>query len=712
MVDPLAPPRPFFLAASSTRDPHLRSSPTMPRQGYAQVDATDHDPSPVTTPRSASPSALFQPSARPPPSSFAFPFQAYPGNPDPGMSIPGYTRRRSSLDSLYRGQSPSLSDQQPITGVLHQRSASVSDDLPPPNPPFMSSNAGGNGTNSGASSEANSLRHSSSSNSLYKGSAAAAVASSGTAIPRNSSNHSFRTPFLSPASRPSSWAPPAHLSGLGQYADTNSASASSTALALAYANGLPLPKSKPPGPSTRLVQPLTEEDKPWLTHRQPRVLTSYLLTLLFIFLGICGAAALCYFGYTSVPLLDDSDLCMVMNENFNGDSLDSDNWNVEIQMGGFGNGEFQMTSAREENLFIKNGQLYMYPTLTSESLGIDIFDGSNYTIEDCTAGEDFTSYIGPAQGSFHDGSNNARLSCSASSNVLVGSVIPPAMSARINTKGKKSIRYGKVEIRAKLPKGDWLWPAVWMLPEENKYGNWPMSGEIDIIEGRGNGPSYSHQGSNYVRSSLNYGPLSALYTQIFGWQGMKRKSFDQDFHTYTLEWTPDFIRMFVDKRIIAMLEVTGLRTKKKNFWARGKYPQVASNWTADDTGNGEMVVVKNIWEENEGAANAPFDQPFFLIVNLAVGGTSGWFPDDSSSSEVSDSKKPWYDESQTAMRDFARAQDRWYKTWPENREVRSLRICGRCVEVGSKTSNLGLPFLSVATYTQIRSLSRTYSTLP
>lgn len=63
------------------------------------------------------------------------------------------------------------------------------------------------------------------------------------------------------------------------------------------------------------------------------------------------------------------------------------------------------------------------------------------------------------------------------------------MSGRMNTRGKKFIKYGKVEVRAKLPQGDWLWPAIWMLPEGNDtsttqgtgvYGGWPASGEIDV----------------------------------------------------------------------------------------------------------------------------------------------------------------------------------------------------------------------------------------
>ena len=56
-----------------------------------------------------------------------------------------------------------------------------------------------------------------------------------------------------------------------------------------------------------------------------------------------------------------------------------------------------------------------------------------------------------------------------------------------------------------------------MLPENNTYGSWPASGEIDIVEARGNKPTYPAQGSNYVRSSLNYGPLPTLVNQIYGW---------------------------------------------------------------------------------------------------------------------------------------------------------------------------------------------------
>ena len=71
-------------------------------------------------------------------------------------------------------------------------------------------------------------------------------------------------------------------------------------------------------------------------------------------------------------------------------------------------------------------------------------------------------------------------SCGAVSNATSGTVINPVMSARITTKNSHHIQYGKVEIVAKLPRGDWLWPAIWMLPDNDTYGPWPLSGEIDV----------------------------------------------------------------------------------------------------------------------------------------------------------------------------------------------------------------------------------------
>ena len=347
------------------------------------------------------------------------------------------------------------------------------------------------------------ISRSSSSNSIYRSSVGAILAAE--SRPSTPSVPSFRPPFLAPSSRPSSslWSPPTYNSQL-----VSSANASTTALPH-------LSKPKPPLPSTRLSGPIEKSDKPWLSSREPGAMASYLTTLLFIFLGLGGAAVLCWQGVTNVLLIDQSKLCSVLSEDFSSQDLDTSTWNKDIELGGFGNGEFEMTTDSSSNLFISNNQLYIMPTLTSDVISsASIFNGANYTLEGCTT------------------SNTS--ACTVQSNSLVGSVINPVQSARINTQGKKNIRYGKVEVRAKLPRGyalrsyvlpyvtyyffsDWLWPAIWMLPENNTYGPWPASGEIDIMEARGNGPTYPAQGSNYVRSTLNYGPLPTVFNQIFGW---------------------------------------------------------------------------------------------------------------------------------------------------------------------------------------------------
>ena len=573
-------------------------------------------------------------SGKPPPSSFAFPFQAYPGNPDPGLGIPGVSRRRSSLDSATPRPAVPVQSADEIEVLSHSGSFS---DLRKPFAPFM---AGGD-----ASSSTGSLPRSSSSNSLYRQSAAAnmmpaapaAVAdptTPTTPIPRVSSTHSFRAPFLAPSSRPNSsfWAPPSYA-----VAPVASPTASTTALPLT-----PF-KAKPPAPSTRLAAPLEKADKPWLQKREKGSRSSYILTLSCIFLGLCGAGALIYFGYSGVHLLDESKLCSVLDEQFNGPDLDGNTWTPTVELGGFGNGEFQMTTAESENLRIQDGQLYITPTLTSDEIGRDaVLDNGKYTLKGCTT--------------------NNKTACTAASSNARGTVINPVKSARIDTKSKATIRFGKVEIRAKMPLGDWLWPAIWMLPQDDSvYGPWPVGGEIDIVEARGNGLSYPNQGANFVRASLNYGPFSTAFNTIFGWWSNKRTTYAAGWHTYVLEWDESFMRVYVDKRTQSLLEVTLGKGKHKSFWDKAGFPSVAQN------GSAQAVVTNPYTAAGSYSNSAPFDQNFYLVVNLAVGGTSGWFPDGKGG-------KMWYDGSLSAMRDFARAQDDWERTWPDSVDDRSLRM--------------------------------------
>ena len=175
------------------------------------------------------------------------------------------------------------------------------------------------------------------------------------------------------------------------------------------------------------------------------------------------------------------------------------------------------------------------------------------------------------------------------------------------------------------------------------------------MEARGNKNTYPQQGNNFVRSSLRWGPLNSVIATAFGWQSTKRSSYAAGFHTYTFEWTPDFMRMSVDSLLKSTLD---LSTKKQSMWDKGKFPSTAQNGSTE-------AVVDDIWEGQDNSA--PFDQDFYLIVDLAVGGTSGWFPDGVGG-------KMWFDGSATAMTDFAKAQDTWSATWPSSDDERAFRI--------------------------------------
>jgi len=360
--------------------------------------------------------------------------------------------------------------------------------------------------------------------------------------------------------------------------------------------------------------------------------------------GVAGAAVLCYFSWTSVLLLSNSDLCLYLNEDWSSGSINSDTWAYDVSLGGFGNGEFQMTTNAAENVYVSNGELYIMPTLTSDEIGYDsVLDGYTYKLSDCSTATTNSS------------------ACSVTSSNKTYTVVNPVKSGRISTQGKYSMKYGRVEVVAKIPTGDWLWPAIWMLPSNNTYGNWPMSGEIDIMEARGNSPSYPAQGTNYVRASLNYGVLPGVQTHLFGWWEDKRSAFSEEFHTYALEWTDSWMRLYVDSRLQAMMNLKIQGKGGKSFFDLGDYPSTAQNGSAAE------VVVTNIWEQAGGGPNAPYDQDFYLILDVAAGGTSGWFPDNVGG-------KPWYDGSATAMREFAIAQPTWSATWPSDADDRALRV--------------------------------------
>jgi beta-glucanase (GH16 family) len=242
-------------------------------------------------------------------------------------------------------------------------------------------------------------------------------------------------------------------------------------------------------------------------------------------------------------------------------------------------------------------------------------------------------------------------------NLSNGTIVPPVKSARISTKLGAKIRYGRIEVIAQMPKGDWLWPAIWLLPADYTYGPWPRSGEIDIVESRGNDVGYKLGGNNVVSSALHWGPTP---TTDGWWRTTVKRlafhtSYSEDFHTFGLEWTDKYIFTYVDNRLLQVMYINF----DQPFWHKGQFPLTENNGTK----------LEDPWGST-GRPETPFDQDFYLIISLGVGGTNGWFLDGQGG-------KPWVDRSPNAKLDFWNAREKWYPTWQERGEliVKRVKVC-------------------------------------
>ena len=156
-------------------------------------------------------------------------------------------------------------------------------------------------------------------------------------------------------------------------------------------------------------------------------------------------------------------------------------------------------------------------------------------------------------------------------------------SARINTRDRFAFRYGRIEARMRLPGGQGIWPAFWLLPQDDPYGSWAASGEIDIMEAVNLGGS----GGNEVHGTIHYGgswPNNVSSSRSY----TVPENATSGFHTYALEWDADELRWYVDGQLYSML---------------------------------------NSWYSTGAGFPAPFDQPFYILLNVAVGGNFPGRPD-------------------------------------------------------------------------------------
>lgn len=312
---------------------------------------------------------------------------------------------------------------------------------------------------------------------------------------------------------------------------------------------------------------------------------------------------------------------LIFSDDF--DTLDFEKWEHEITMGGGGNWEFEYYSNNRTNSFVRDGVLYLKPTFTSDTIGEENLLGNNYMMDLWGSS--------PADAC----TGNAFYGCTRTAGAG-GNSINPIQSARLRSVKSMSMTYGRVEIRAKLPRGDWIWPALWMVPRNQEYGVWPASGEIDIMESRGNARGYSAGGCEAYGSTLHWGPHypEDPYDQTHGEYSLPSGDFADDFHTFGLFWNSSFIYTYLDTDDNRVMEVP----ITESFWTKG-------GW--------DNTTTTNPWA-NAGQ-DAPFDRSFFLVMNVAVGGTNTYFPDTS--------EKPWTTTDAHAVNTFWNARGQWQPTW-------------------------------------------------
>ncbi|KAH7381818.1 concanavalin A-like lectin/glucanase domain-containing protein [Cadophora sp. MPI-SDFR-AT-0126] len=397
--------------------------------------------------------------------------------------------------------------------------------------------------------------------------------------------------------------------------------------------------SIPPRPQRRFksARLIGEYEKPWKETPVKRRKWDYYIFWGGCTLGLVAGAFMCYLAWSGVP---DNQYCLILEDDFK--TINSDVWTHEIQRGGYGTGSFDWTTSDPKNSFTDAEGLHIVPTLTTESTDItpaQLLD--NYVLNLTTSGECTST----------DGGN----SCSIRSNKTSGDIINPVRSARLTTRGKKTLTYGKVEVVAKMPVGDWLWPAIWMMPQDSVYGIWPQSGEIDIAESRGNSGADYPDGRDSIGSALHWGPIAQAdaFWKTQGKHNIRRADYSQSFKTYGLEWSEKYLFTYIDSRLLQVFFINF--QNKPNMWDRGSFGETIVNKSA----------LHNPWSQT-GNRNSPFDQAFYLILNVAVGGTNGYFKDGVDS-------KPWGDASYTAPLEFYDAQSLWLPTWG-NETARGMTV--------------------------------------
>jgi len=304
--------------------------------------------------------------------------------------------------------------------------------------------------------------------------------------------------------------------------------------------------------------------------------------------------------------------------------FDLEKWQHEITMGGGGNWEFQHYTNNRTNSYVHDETLYLKPTLTSDMIGEEnVVNGHTMEIWGASPADACTG--------------NQYYGCSRTSNGV--NIINPIQSARIRTVDSMNVKYGRVEVSARLPRGDWLWPAIWMMPKSNAYGNWPASGEIDIMESRGNAGENGVQSSS---STLHWGPnwMTDPFEMTHGTRKLEDgKTFHDDFHVFGVKWDEHGMYTYIDDDSNRLVEVD---FDKQSMWELGQFDELN---------------FENPWQGRGNAA--PFDQKFYLIMNVAVGGTNPYW-------DSITEGKPWTATDEDAPLKFWNARADWLPSWQQD----------------------------------------------
>ncbi len=233
---------------------------------------------------------------------------------------------------------------------------------------------------------------------------------------------------------------------------------------------------------------------------------------------------------------------LVMHDEFDIDGApDNTIWGYDIGRGndGWGNNELQYYTSRTENVKVENG--YLLITAKKES-----YEGASYT------------------------------------------------SSRLLTKGLFTQKYGRFEARIRLPYGQGIWPAFWLLGADSEEVGWPNCGEIDIMEFRGQNPT-TVLGTVHGLGYSGETSISKSYSLL-------NDRFDTDFHIFGIEWGPEYINYYIDDVLYNQITPEDLPTSAPpidlcNGLSEERCAELKAGW--------------NKWA---------FDKPFYIIINLAVGG--------------------------------------------------------------------------------------------